>query len=91
MQWMSFKFDKTFYYINLDRVEQIELWKTKKGEEVITFSLARPATCIDLLTREEGDEEIPDNKLYFGKAEDPKGYEKLVTYLEGKDFLVHRL
>lgn len=91
MQWISFKFDGTLHYINLDRVEQIELWKTKKGEEVITFSLARPATSIDLLTREEGDEEMPDSKLYFGRAEDPKGYRKLAAYLEGKDFPAHRL
>lgn len=91
MQWISFEFDKTSYYINLDKVEQIELWKTEKEEEVITFSLARPATSTDFLSREEGNEEMPDNKLFFGKSEDPKGYEKLATYLEGKDFPVHRL
>lgn len=91
MQWISFKFNGSSYHINLERVEEIELWKTKKGEEVITFSLARPATPIDLLTREEGEKEMPDNELYFGKAEDSKGYEKLIAYLEGKDFPVHRL
>lgn len=91
MQWISFKFNKTLYYINLDKVEQIELWKTEEGEEVITFYLARPATSMDFLTQEEGDKKMPDNELYFGKPEDPEGYEKLVTYLEGKDFLVHQL